>query len=554
MPGSSMSRRTLLRSIAVGGAALAAPSVLTACSSSDSGGGGVANAGKKLAPWPSYVPFSGPKPDLAPTEQGVQAGYTAYPSDLVKSVADTPGDGSTIKVMSVSFGTPPKAASSNKFWQAVEKALGVKIDYTVISQTDYQKKMATVMTGEAGELPDIINIFSGFTLPREAQFVQRRAEDLTPYLSGEAVKEYPNLANIPTHAWRDMGRIGGRIYGIPLERPLPGSTLWLNQDYFEAAGMTVGDAWTSEEFAAVAKKGTSGKKYALGAAVGSLFGNAVHSAAHGAPQGWAVDKDGTFLPGAADERYKEAIAYQLQLRKAGSYHPDATSISQPDLYGLYLGGTVGSMQDGFGAYLPKYLDSEGKFTPAAALPYSVGGAPGGIVAARRSFGYTVLKKAKKEHIQLLLRILDYLAAPFGSEEWELVHYGVEGTHFTRGKDGSPVANDLGKVENNTNLPLKYLAEGPQVLFVPNMPDAVRALHAWQQKVVPVAIRNASYGLQSETQTAQGTTLKAMLDDTVTGIIAGRTPLSEWDAAVKKWRSRGGDRIAEELAKDYAANH
>ena len=81
-----MSRRTLLRSLAVGGAAVAAPSSLTACST-ESSGGDVSNAGKKLAPWPTYRPAGGPKPDLAPTGAGVQAGYTAYPSDLVRSVS-----------------------------------------------------------------------------------------------------------------------------------------------------------------------------------------------------------------------------------------------------------------------------------------------------------------------------------------------------------------------------------------------------------------------------------------------------------------------------------
>ncbi|CAM5699745.1 Extracellular solute-binding protein OS=Streptomyces alboniger OX=132473 GN=CP975_09900 PE=4 SV=1 [Streptomyces alboniger] len=546
----SISRRTLLRSAAAVGAATSAPTLLTACSTS-SGDSDVSNAGKKLAPWPAYRPATGPKPDLAPTDAGVQAGYSALPlrpgqvrRSHTRRRIHRQGHVGVL-------GTPPDPASANRFWAAVEKALGVKIEYTVVSQADYQKKMATVMAGDADTLPDIINLFSGFVLPREAEFVQRRAEDLTPHLSGEAITDYPNLANIPTHAWRDMGRIGGRIYGIPLERPLPGSTLWLNQGMFADAGMKEG--WTAEDFAAVAKRATSGRTYALGAAQGSLFGNGVHSAAHNAPQEWAVTKDGTFQPGWADERFKAAIAFQAGLRKAGSYHPDATSISQIDLTTLYYNGTVGSMQDGFGAYLPKYRESKGKLTPAAALPYSVGGEPGGIVAARRSFGYTVLKKAKKERVELLLRILDYLAAPFGSKEWELVHYGVEGTHFTRGKDGSPQPTKLGEVENNTNLPLKYLAEGPQVLFVPGMPDAVRALHAWQIKTVPHAIRNASYGLQSRTKNAQGTTLKALLEDTVTGIVAGRIPLSEWDGAVKKWRSRGGDRMAEEFAKDYDAN-
>ena len=166
----SMSRRTLLLSAA----AVSVPGALTACSTG-SGDSDVSNAGKKLAPWPEYKAASGPRTELAATEQGVQAGYTAYPADLVKSVSRTPGDGSTVKVMSVSFGTPPKPASANRFWAAVEKALGVRIEYTIVSQADYQKKMATVMAGDADTLPDIINLVSGFVLPRDAEFVKRRA-------------------------------------------------------------------------------------------------------------------------------------------------------------------------------------------------------------------------------------------------------------------------------------------------------------------------------------------------------------------------------------------
>ncbi|NUP40251.1 MAG: extracellular solute-binding protein [Streptomyces sp.] len=547
---SSMSRRTLLRSLAATGTAAAVPGLLSACTSG-SAGGDVSNAGKKLAPWPAFHPAGGPTPDLAPTTAGVQAGFTSYPSNLVGSVSGTPGDGSTVKVMSVTFGTPPKPAGSNQFWKAVEKALGVTIEYTVIPTDDYQAKMATVMAGDSGSLPDIVNIFSGFVLPREAQFVQARAEDLTPHLSGDAVKAYPNLAGIPAQAWHDMGRIGGRIYGIPLERPVPGSTLWLNQGMFTAAGMH--DGWTSDDFLAVAKKATHGKTFALGSAKGSDFNLNVHSAAHNAPQGWAVDSGGTFHPGYTDERFKAAVAYQAQLRRSGYYHPDSTSLSTADAYTLLLNGTIGSLQNGFGNYTGLYPDSKGLMTPAPALPYGVDGTPGGIVAARRSFGYTILKKAPKERIELLLRVLDYLAAPFGTKEYELTHFGVEGVHFTRGADGSPQTTRLGQVENITNLPFRYLAEGPQVLFVPGIPDATRALHAWQQKVVPVAIRDASFGLQSSTFNAQGTTLKAGMDDAITSVIAGRAPLSSLDGAISRWRSGGGDRMADEYAREHAAN-
>ena len=127
-----MSRRTLLRTMAAAGTAITVPGLLTACSTA-SDDGDTTNAGKKLAAWPAYTASSAAKPDLTPTDAGVQPGYTSYPADLTTSVSRTPGDGSTIRVMSVTFGTPPKGRSQNQYWRAVEKALGVRIEFTVIS-------------------------------------------------------------------------------------------------------------------------------------------------------------------------------------------------------------------------------------------------------------------------------------------------------------------------------------------------------------------------------------------------------------------------------------
>lgn len=69
MSSTPLSRRALMRTAAVGAVAIAAPVGLTGCST-ESGGDGVSNAGKKLAPWPAYKAFAGPKPDLAPTAEG----------------------------------------------------------------------------------------------------------------------------------------------------------------------------------------------------------------------------------------------------------------------------------------------------------------------------------------------------------------------------------------------------------------------------------------------------------------------------------------------------
>lgn len=52
-------------------------------------------------------------------------------------------------------------------------------------------------------------------------------------------------------------------------------------------------------------------------------------------------------------------------------------------------------------------------------------------------------------------------------------------------------------------------------------------------------------LYAPTEGKQGATLSQTMSDTITSIIAGRTPLSAFDDAVKKWRSGGGDAIRKE---------
>ncbi|MEU6661387.1 sugar ABC transporter substrate-binding protein [Streptomyces sp. NPDC046821] len=543
-----MSRRTLLRSIAVGGAALAAPSVLTACSTDSGNGGSVGNAGKKAAPWPTYTPASGATPDLAATAEGVQAGYTKYPSKLVKAVAEKPGTGKEkIRVLTITYGTPPKPAAQNKLWTAINEALGVDVEFTVVPDADFRAKMATLFAGD--DIPDIINIGGGYVLPREAQFVQSRCADLTEYLSGDAVKDYPNLAGIPTYAWQGMGRISGRIFGVPVERPKPQDTMYFNGQAFAKAGYKPGMSAT--DFATMAKDATGGKKWALGASMTAYFGYKTHATWHGAPNEWRI-KDGKATYFAGTDEFKASLEFMSKLRKQGSYYPEATSVSQVDLKTQFWNGSVLSMTDGFLSYPGSAAGIKGAFDLDALVPYVPEGVTPGYQQSRGAFGYTVIKKGSKDRVKLMLRILDYLAAPFGTEEYELTHFGLEGTHFKRDKENNPIATPLGLVESRVNLPFVYLSDAPQVLYAPGYADVIKRLHAWQEKVVPMMVPNDRWGLQSDTYNKQGATLDQIMADGVTATVTGRQKLSDWDSVYKKWLNQGGQKAMEEFAKEYEA--
>ena len=56
---------------------------------------------------------------------------------------------------------------------------------------------------------------------------------------------------------------------------------------------------------------------------------------------------------------------------------------------------------------------------------------------------TALKKASADRIQELLRICNWLAAPFGSQEDLLLSYGVADTDYTLDPNGNPIPTSRG---------------------------------------------------------------------------------------------------------------
>src|SRR5437899_7490197 len=113
-----LTRRNVLRTTGAAAVAAAAAPALAACGSSSKASGTTSNAGKALAAWPTYTPVKGLNPDLPGTAAGVQDTFLNYPQNLIQSVPAKPGDGSTVKVMIVSYGAPPKGPDENKLWKA----------------------------------------------------------------------------------------------------------------------------------------------------------------------------------------------------------------------------------------------------------------------------------------------------------------------------------------------------------------------------------------------------------------------------------------------------
>ena len=113
----------------------------------------------------------------------------------IKANASAPGTGSVVNVLVTAYFPLPTPLEQNPTWQAVNKALNADVRMSMAPGADYRVKFATTMSGADADLPDIMHIFFGYSIaPNLPQFFKSKCADLTPYLSGDAAKDYPYLA------------------------------------------------------------------------------------------------------------------------------------------------------------------------------------------------------------------------------------------------------------------------------------------------------------------------------------------------------------------------
>ena len=95
-------------------------------------------------------------------------------------------------------------------------------------------------------------------IPNAAEFLNSQCADLTPYLSGDAVKAYPNLANLPTLSWKST-IYNGKIMGVPPPRSAPSSVMYVNRArYDQEIGNTLAQECRGLEEAATAADQSAG--------------------------------------------------------------------------------------------------------------------------------------------------------------------------------------------------------------------------------------------------------------------------------------------------------
>lgn len=538
------SRRNFLGALGVG--SLAAGGALTGCS----GDSATRESGTDFA-MPTFQPS--PELEIEPFHTsdtpGMQNVYTDPVNSWFPSVERQPGSGGTVTSFQLTWGDPPKKLEENEYWQELNDRLGVSFEPTFVPQPVFDDKFATMLA--SGEVPDLVfvNDQSAVNLQaiRDGAFA-----DLSDVLAGDNILQWPNLAAREEHIWRASLK-DGRIYQIP-------STVWsitnvvaMRADLVEqtATGPTPNDA---DQLLAMLKEVT-----ALGSGPGGQKVYGVNK--YDAPMwrwifktgpDWQLNDDGDLVHVTETPQYVEMLTWLAAAWSEGVFDPVAMTANPADISsgtGLEYRAATDTFATS-GGFHQDEADLEGVKMDFFDLPGYDGTGP--VVTRNIPYGRSTCVSAAaaedEDRLTEVLNVLDYLSAPYGSEEALFVGSGIEGRHYTLDEHGSPISTN----EYVEELGVQYVGvvSGPNDYYGhPNTAPWAERFATVMENMAQHSIVRPLEGLESNSQTfvTKGSQLQQLWDDFERGVVSGRESVDDLASFVSNYMGQGGEQVRAEYS-------
>jgi putative aldouronate transport system substrate-binding protein len=546
MPSSTaFTRRGFVTATAGAAGALAFSPLLAACGSAASTAKGSTNTKTGLAAaLPTYKANSAVTPDI-PIVSGsggavTDAGYLTYPASPVATVTGIPGKGGSYSAVTPLWGSIP--AANNAYYQAVNKALGATVTIQPANGNTYNTSV-TALTA-AKKLPDWIQLPTWWNATfNVGELTATQLADLTPYLAGDKILTYPNLAAIPTSAWT-AGAWNNKIYGIPSfasGTAFAGAFYYRKDVIVDKLGLSA-DVKTIADLEALMKEAK-----AANGGIGATDDMWAYLAQpYGIPQKFAVES-GKLVHKYDTPQFLEALNWNYKVAKAGYIHPDALAGDTSNGKTRFYAGKTLIVADGTGAWNLSDAQSgqaaNPKFNRQAFMLFSADASTkiSIFVGAGSSIVSYLNKSLTPDQIKECLAIANYLAAPYGSLEYTLINFGVEGVDYTMTSSG-PTYTDKGKTEANQDT-YQFLASPASVISNPGMDQLTKDVAAWEADAVKYAYKpvfdNANIAVPARLATAD---TAQSVEDTIKEVYHGLKPVSAFQDALSTWKKSGGTEV------------
>jgi putative aldouronate transport system substrate-binding protein len=548
LPSPHITRRGFLAATAgVAGAAAAGP-LLTACGSSPAVKPGTTSASELAQVIPAYVPRSiaGITPEY-PSIDGSEPGYLSYPATLVRTVSEVPGNGGSYTAISPYWGSIPRTVG-NTYYNALNSALGATLNLQPTNGNLLTTSLPPLFAGN--KLPDWIDVPTWAPPPDFGQAVPAKFADLTPYLAGDKIKQYPNLAAISSGGWQ-QGIWNGRIYGIPtvVQGFSVGVYLFYRADVLDKLGVGTPNVTSIDDLLALGKEinDPSARRWAFDDIWSYLY---QPFGVQGGIPGWTTNDKGDLITSFETPQIIEAMNWEAQLFKQGLVNPDSVAGDTSTAKQRFWSGQMLIYADGAGAW--NYTDAQSgqaanKGYVRAAFPFftaSGTGTPAIALAPATEYLSYLNKSLSPSQIQEVLRIANYLAAPFGSYEYTLANFGAEHTDWTMSGDG-PLLTATGDKDVDSGV-ATLLASADNVISNPGYPAVTTASATFGQQNAKYGYKPLFYGLNVTVPTslasANAFTPFTQTDSIMYEVVRGRSTISDYQSTLNTWLNSGGTKL------------
>ncbi|GAA2168631.1 MULTISPECIES: twin-arginine translocation signal domain-containing protein [Glycomyces] len=542
------SRRKFLGAVGAAGAAAAVGTTAAGCSEN---AGGAAGGDYDM---PTYQPA--PELDVQPyysTETpGMENVYTEQVQTFFKSVNREPGSGGKVTSFQLTWGDPATPLEDNPYWQELNERLGVSFEPQFVPQPVFYEKFATMLA--SGEVPDLVFVDDQNAVNlqgiRDGAFA-----DLSETFSGDNILKWPNLAARKEEIWNASLK-DGRIYQIPsivwalTNLPVMRADL-VDQTSIGRAPKDADELFTMLKEVSALGSGPGGQKvYGLNqyAPDKALMFQRLFKVG---PE-WQLNADGDLVHMIETENYKAMLEWLARAWAEGIFDPVSMSPTATDIVSgaAIRYDAVGSAISSGG--LPQWeKDLPGAKYDFFDMPGFDGS--GQLVVRNIPYGRSTCVSAAaaedEDRLTEILNVLDYLSAPYGSEENNFIANGIEGRHYTLDEHGIPVPIAETQIE-----------KGVQYVGVTSGDNSYRihpAAAPWADSFVTVmeSLAQASIvrpleGLEGASQTfvTKGAQLKQLLTDFENGVITGRDSVDGLGSFVDNYMSQGGTQVKDEYTQ------
>lgn len=444
------------------------------------------------------------------------------------------------------MGPDPPGVGSNSFYDANAARIGAQIRFNIVNGVDYADKLNAILG--AGDVPELLCVpnWNIQSLGRFAEAVDKLFEDLTPHLSGDGVKPYPMLANLPTRAWA-YGVWNSQLKAVPFPGDAFPFCFFYRKDLLDKLGLAAPK--TADDLLDLGKKLTdpAANRWAFSdfqLECGRIFG---------APAMWRK-VNGKLLHKYESDEFAAAIEFMRKVYSAGYIHPTVISNKGADTKPLFESGQIVIMQDGPGGWKEMARRQQSinpTFKMAAMTPFAHDGGKAIMYQNDPANIFTFMKKGLgADRIKELLGVLNYTAAPYGTEEYQTYIYGEEGKHYTRDAAGAPQKTALGSKEvAETYL---FLGGRPLAITEAEIKGYVQDMHTWQTTAGAMIERNPFDGIRVE-MPSKMSAMQTPTDDKIQDIMRSRRPMSDLKTVVAEWQQGGGNEARDFYAKVLSDN-